>query len=107
MVFHIVITRYLRPFPEMDAAMQDHQAYLDACYRRGVFVLSGPRHPRDGGIILARTDTREDLLEILQEDPFSARGLIEYDVIGWDLNRRASALPEALFPGSRTALPLQ
>jgi uncharacterized protein YciI len=100
-MFHIIVSRYIKPPADLDAAMPEHQAYLDQCYRDGVFLLSGPRLPRNGGIILAQTPTREALIDVLERDPFRVRGLIEYDVMAWNLNRRAAALPEVTFPGSK------
>ena len=84
--------------------MAEHQAFLERYYRQGVFILSGPKLPRDGGIILAQTETREDLIAVLEQDPFRVRGLIDYELTRWNLNRRAATLPEALFPDSKTAL---
>lgn len=103
-MFYLVISRYLQPAAALDAAMADHQLFLDACYRQGVFILSGPKLPRDGGIILAVTATREELIAVLEQDPFRARGLIDYDVLQWNLNRRAATLPETVFPDSRITL---
>jgi uncharacterized protein YciI len=105
-MFHLVISRYLKSFDELDAAMAEHQAFLETHYRQGSFLLSGPKLPRDGGVILAQTASREELIGIMENDPLRVQGLIDYDVVGWNLNRRASELPEQTFPGSRTAFPL-
>ena len=104
-MFHLVISRYLATPAALDAVMPDHQTFLDTCYRQGAFILSGPKSPRDGGIILAHTASREELVTILERDPFRTHGLIEYEIFGWNLNRRALALPEASFPGSKTVHP--
>lgn len=105
-MFHIVISNYIRPHAELDATMPAHQAFLDECYRSGVFLLSGPRVPRGGGIILAQTPTRDALIDVLERDPFRACGLIDYEVLAWNMNRRAAVLPEALFPGSKAVDPI-
>jgi len=104
-MLHLVISRYLKSPSELDAVMAEHQYFLETYYRKDVFLLSGPKSPRDGGIILAQAATRDELVDIMERDPLRVHGLIDYEVIGWNLNRRALALPEALFPGSKTASP--
>ncbi len=104
-MYYLVISRYLKGPADIDSLMVEHQAFLDVQYRRGCFLLSGPRTPRDGGVILAQTHTREELLEVLELDPFRIHGLIDYDVLNWNLNRRSASLPEALFPGSKAVQP--
>lgn len=41
-------------------------------YAQGVFIASGRKVPRTGGIILVKSIAREELDKILSEDPFTA-----------------------------------
>lgn len=79
---HVVLLRYTRPIEEIEAATPDHRAWLDEHYRSGRFVVSGPRDPRTGGVILATGD-KESLAELLKGDPFAQRDLAEYEIVSF------------------------
>ena len=77
----IVELTYRAPLEVIDANLTDHRQFLDAQYARNVFLASGPKAPRDGGIILASGRlSRSELDDILAQDPFRLRGLAEYRV---------------------------
>nr|WP_281419266.1 YciI family protein [Marinobacterium ramblicola] len=77
----IVSLTYKCELSEIDTYLNDHVEYLDRQYAAGVFLASGRKVPRTGGVILARADSRQQLEQILAEDPFSVHNLAEYDVI--------------------------
>ena len=84
----------------IDQHLADHIEYLDEQYAAGVFLASGRKLPRTGGVILARTDSREALDAILAGDPFHQHQLADYDVIEFVASRVADgleALAEELF----------
>ena len=76
----LIDVRYVVPLEEVDEALADHVAFLKENYARGVFVVSGRKMPRTGGIILARNVSRAELDDILGKDPFRQRGLATYQV---------------------------
>ncbi|ARZ66799.1 YciI family protein [Streptomyces sp. HU2014] len=71
---------YIAPIERVDAALAEHVAWLDAHYASGVFLASGRKVPRDGGIILAVGDDRAKIEEITRSDPFSVAGVCEYSI---------------------------
>lgn len=77
----VVILTYTRPLEEVDAHLEAHSQYLGRQYQQGVFIASGRQVPRTGGVILARAASREALQQVLEQDPFWAHGLAEYQVI--------------------------
>ena len=81
--FFVVILRYIAPLETIDAFRQDHVAFLDRFYGAGVFLMSGAQVPRQGGVILARCESKEKLEEILEEDPFLIHDLATYEVIAF------------------------
>ena len=95
----IVLLRYTRPLDEIDRHMPEHVAYLRQCYAASVFVASGRREPRDGGVILARGVTREQLEGILDLDPFVVAGVATYEVIEFRTSQHDPALPAVRRPG--------
>ncbi len=76
----LINVQYVAPLAEVDAALADHVAFLQENYAKGVFVVSGRKIPRTGGIIIARNVTRDALDAILDRDPFKQRGIATYDV---------------------------
>lgn len=76
----VILVNYQRPLDEVDALVPAHHAFLQRYYDSGVFLLSGRREPRDGGIILARADSRAELERIVSEDPFGQQGLATYTI---------------------------
>jgi len=76
----IINLHYIVPLEQLDAHMTEHVKYLQKYYKQNVFVASGRKVPRTGGIILALAKSREVLDEIIHEDPFYVHKLAEFSV---------------------------
>lgn len=76
----IVSLTYVVEMSEIDKHLNNHIEYLEKHYSKGVFLVSGRKIPRTGGVILARAETREALEQVLSKDPFKIYGLANYDV---------------------------
>jgi uncharacterized protein YciI len=76
----LINVQYVKPLEEVDEALAGHVAFLKENYAKGVFVVSGRKVPRTGGIILARNVSRTELDAILEKDPFKQRGIASYKV---------------------------
>lgn len=87
---------YKADLSEIDAAMGPHMAYLRKHYAAGRFLASGRKVPRDGGIILALGASREEIEELVKEDPFVARGLAEFRVIEFRESQKADNIDALL-----------
>ena len=83
----IVTLTYLKPVEEIDALMPGHLAWLDQGYADGLFVASGRRVPRTGGVILARSGDAAGLDAFLAEDPFVIHGAARCDVVEFVASR--------------------
>ena len=55
----IVELTYKAELSEIDALMREHMAFVKKYYAAGVFLASGRKVPREGGIILATCESRE------------------------------------------------
>ncbi|HEX6364416.1 MAG TPA: YciI family protein [Albitalea sp.] len=77
----IVTLTYLKPLDEIDALMQPHVAWLRRHYASGLFIASGRRVPRTGGVILARSGDRAALDRALADDPFVTHHAASVEVI--------------------------
>ena len=80
---------YKAGLKNIDAHMKAHMRFLSAHYASGHFLVSGRKIPRDGGIIIAVAETREEIEAIAAADPFVANGLAEARVIEFRASQRA------------------
>ncbi|MEU6770024.1 YciI family protein [Streptomyces sp. NPDC046759] len=71
---------YTAPLDAVDALLPDHVAWLEEQYEKGLFLASGRKSPRDGGVILAVAEDRARIEEIVAGDPFHVGGVCTYRV---------------------------
>lgn len=92
---------YKAPLDRIDARMAAHVRFLRKYYASGHFLVSGRKIPRDGGIIIALADNREQIEAIAREDPFCADGLAEFRVIEFRPSQRAGDIDARIAARSR------
>lgn len=83
---------YTGPIERVDELLADHVAWLDTHYASGVFIASGRKNPRDGGIILAAGEDRARIEAITATDPFVTAGVCAYRVTEFIATRTAPEL---------------
>ena len=76
----IVSLHYKVDLVEVERLMPAHLVFLEACYANGVFIASGRKEPRTGGIILAKALNLEVLNKVLAKDPFQIAGIADYEI---------------------------
>lgn len=82
----IIELTYKKPMQYVESALEGHKRFLKKYYEAGLFIASGPKHPRDGGIILAHGDKNE-MEKIITEDPFYQNSIAEYKITVFKPNR--------------------
>jgi uncharacterized protein YciI len=85
----VIELNYKAELSAIDAHMAAHVAFLKKYCVAGNFLVSGRKIPRDGGIILAVGESREDIELIIQEDPFHTQGLADFRIIEFNASQRA------------------
>ena len=88
----IVSIDYIVDFKLIDPLIDEHFTFLKKYYERGVFVMSGRKQPRTGGVILARNCTLDTLESLIQEDPFHREGVATYTIIEFIASSVATGL---------------
>ena len=83
---------YTAPESRVDAVLAEHVAWLDRQYAAGVFLASGRKVPRDGGIILAVAPDRAAVEAVAATDPFATEGVATYRVIEFQATKTAPEL---------------
>lgn len=76
----IVSLTYKVPLELVDRHLDGHVEFLNKQYELGNFIASGRKVPRTGGIIFSKMPDKEELLRVLEEDPFKKNDLADYEL---------------------------
>jgi uncharacterized protein YciI len=79
-MFLILIT-YKKPIHEIEQHLTVHREFLEEGYQQNYFVVSGPRNPRTGGIVISQLNNRKQLEDIIKNDPFIVHDLVDYEIV--------------------------
>ncbi|MBP2158594.1 MULTISPECIES: YciI family protein [Asticcacaulis] len=85
---------YKVPEAEVDKHLDAHVTWLREGYRTGMFLASGRKVPRTGGMIFAQ-GTRDEVEAMAKLDPFSVYGVADVEITEINLTMTAEGL-EAL-----------
>ncbi|OIN98405.1 MAG: GTP cyclohydrolase [Desulfovibrionaceae bacterium CG1_02_65_16] len=89
---YLVLLTYVKPASVIDELLPAHRKFLETNYEAGLFVLSGPREPRTGGVVLAQAGSRWELAAVLEQDPFVTEGAATYEIIEFKATRTGKAI---------------
>ena len=94
----IISLTYTAELAQIEQHLAAHRQFLDRYYQAGVFLFSGRKEPRTGGIIIAQAAGRDEVERIISEDPFRQAGITDYAITEFipsktapDLSRYAEA----------------
>lgn len=76
----IISLHYIKSIAEVEKFLPAHREYLKNYYASGHFICSGPKKPREGGIILCNTENQRTLNKILTHDPFFREQVAEFEI---------------------------
>lgn len=88
----ILELKYIKPLAEIDRLLPAHREYLKRNYEAGVFLASGRKKPRTGGIIIAGGCSAAEIQKIYEQDPFVVEGAVTYKVIEFEPSMSTPAL---------------
>ncbi|MEV6578812.1 YciI family protein [Streptomyces sp. NPDC051582] len=83
---------YTAPIEAVEDVLDAHVAWLDGYYASGVFLASGRKVPREGGVILAAGISRAEAERIAAQDPFTLAGVCEYRITEFIASKTSSDL---------------
>ena len=87
---------YKADLAAIDARMASHVKFLKKYYASGHFLVSGRKIPRDGGIIVAVGESRDEIEAIVREDPFCKEGLADVRIIEFRASQKADDIDARL-----------
>lgn len=77
----VLLVTYTASIEEIDAALLSHRSFLQEGYDKGFLLASGPRFPRDGGVIIGKFADKNAAVAFSNQDPFVKHNLARYDII--------------------------
>ena len=93
----VVELTYIKPLEEVELYLEQHRSFLAQCYERGLFLASGPKVPRTGGMILVKGDISKEQLEaLIEEDPFKQQDIAQYTITEFTVAKSHPAIGEYL-----------
>ncbi len=78
--FLIEIT-FTVPFDEVEPVIAEHRAFLDIGYQKGILLCSGPKNPRDGGIVIGRSQNFEQIEDYFKNDPYAIQNVAFHRIV--------------------------
>lgn len=76
----IISLSYKKEISEVEKLINLHIKFLDKYYAENKFIFSGRKNPRTGGVILVRNVDRNELTEIINQDPFFQNEIADYEI---------------------------
>jgi uncharacterized protein YciI len=88
----VIDLTYITALETVDQLIASHMAFIERCYASGLFLASGAKVPRTGGVIIARGRTVADIEALITGDPFHMAGVAKYRITEFDPGNVAAAL---------------
>jgi uncharacterized protein YciI len=88
----IVEITYTAPLAKIDETLPLHREFLQTGYDKGWLLMSGPRNPRVGGIVIARAPSLEDIEAFFKNDPYQQRAQATYSFIEFEPVKKAPVI---------------
>lgn len=87
---------YVKPLSEVERLLPAHIQFLDEHYKKHLFMCSGRKTPRTGGIILCNCADMVEAKAIMEKDPFYKEGIAQYDIIEFVPSKSSEAFQVAM-----------
>lgn len=88
----VVLLTYTASLDQVGGCLPAHRELLSNNYATGMFLLSGRKEPREGGVILAKAKSRQALEAVLAQDPFRIHGVADYQIVEFTPTMAAPSL---------------
>ncbi|SDT90718.1 YciI family protein [Stappia sp. ES.058] len=91
----VIDLTYTVSLERIDALHEEHVVFLEKGYEAGLFLFSGPKEPRDGGVIIACAASRALIETYLREDPFHRESCADYAITEFHPRMVADWIPRS------------
>lgn len=87
---------YVKPLSEVERLLPAHIEFLDEHYKKHLFMCSGRKVPRTGGIILCNCTDMAEAKVMIEKDPFYKEGIAQYEIIEFVPSKSSDAFQVAM-----------
>ncbi len=87
----LISLTYIAPMEAVEQHFEGHLAWLNRHYADGVFVASGRKVPRTGGVIIA-SGSLDEVRAICETDPFVSEGVAQYELTEVDFSKTVDSV---------------
>ncbi len=81
---YMLIVDYIKPAESVEPHIPPHGIWVKKYIDQGIFLFAGPKKSKLGGVILAKSMDKKQLMAIIAEDPYVSQDVAEYRVIDFD-----------------------
>jgi len=93
----VVLVRYTQPVEAVMKHLEAHREFIASGYARGIFLVSGRGADDDPGVVVASGVSRQELQQLMKQDPFHKHSMATYEVLQFHASRACDELGQ-LFP---------
>lgn len=76
----IISLTYKGSIEDVERYISEHNSFLQKYYDIGLFIASGRKEPRTGGIIICNAPSQNEVENIIKEDPFHIYQVADYEI---------------------------
>lgn len=77
----LILIHYTKPLEIIDQHLAEHRQYLQSCYAKNQLLMSGPKIPRTGGVLISHLQDRQAIEALVKNDPFYLHDVATYDIV--------------------------
>ena len=90
----VVLINYKVPFEQFEHVVPSHREYLQSAVDAGMVLLSGPRIPRTGGVVIIKADSESAARAFTDKDPYNLAGVADYQILEFKPGRHQDFLDD-------------
>lgn len=76
----VVILHYKVPLDVVERFFSAHIEYIERYHANGIYIVSGRREPRVGGVLIAANCSRQEIEAIVAGDPYSVNNIADFTI---------------------------
>ena len=80
----LIDIEYTAPLEIINVIVTEHRAFLQTGYDQGMILMSGPKNPKTGGVVIARAPSMSDIQAFFFNDPYLKHNAAKYQFLEFD-----------------------
>jgi uncharacterized protein YciI len=80
----LVEIEYTAPIEIINMIVNEHRQFLQTGYDKGWLLMSGPKFPKSGGLVICRAPSMEAIQEFFFTDPYQQHNAASYRFVEFD-----------------------